>query len=175
MFTSLAKKTTAGFDSLALHQIFMLEFNLFVDMDGVLADFDRGYAERFGAHGGKEADNVDWRKIRNTPGFYASLHPMPDFDELWRAVAPYKPTILTGIPSSVPEALENKLAWAVKYVGSSTKVIGCLSKEKCTYGNPGDVLIDDWEKYKHLWIQMGGRWITHVSASESIRQLSSIS
>ena len=59
---------------------------IFVDMDGVLADFDRGYAALFGPHGGKEADDVDWL-VRNTPGVLnASLPPMPDFDVLWAAL-----------------------------------------------------------------------------------------
>jgi len=144
---------------------------IFVDMDGVLADFDTGYANLFGPHGGKEADDVDWEKVRKTPGFYASLPPMPDFEMLWRALEPYGPIILTGVPSSVPEALENKRAWAVKHIGPKVRMIGCKSRDKCLHGKPGDVLIDDWEKYKQCWLDMGGRWITHISAAESIWQL----
>jgi hypothetical protein len=144
---------------------------LFVDMDGVLADFDTGYATAFGAFGGKDADDVDWSKVSAKRGFYSSLPPMPDFEELWKAIAPYEPTILTGVPSEVPEAADNKREWAIKHVGPDVKIITCRSKEKCIHGQPGDILIDDWEKYKHLWISMGGVWITHVSASESVRLL----
>ena len=144
---------------------------VFVDMDGVLADFDTGYANAFGPHGGKAADNVDWAQIRRTPGFYASLPPMPDFDTLWCALEPYLPIILTGIPWSVPEALDNKRAWAVKHIGPDVRMIGCQSRDKCLYGQPGDVLIDDWEKYQHLWVMMGGYWITHVTAAQTIQHL----
>ena len=37
---------------------------------------------------------------------------------------------------------------------------------------PGDVLIDDWEKYKSLWLDVGGVWITHRSAAETADELS---
>lgn len=33
-------------------------------MDGVLADFDTGYAAAFGPHGGKEADNAEAAIVR---------------------------------------------------------------------------------------------------------------
>jgi hypothetical protein len=36
---------------------------------------------------------------------------------------------------------------------------------------PGDILIDDWTKYQHLWLAAGGRWITHTSAENSVQQL----
>jgi hypothetical protein len=34
----------------------------------------------------------------------------------------------------------------------------------------GDVLLDDWEKYRTSRIDAGGRWITHVSAVETDRR-----
>lgn len=101
---------------------------IFVDMDGVLADFDTGYKAAFGDFGGKEADDVDWDKVRETQGFYASLPPMPDFDILWVALEPHSPIILTGVPSNVPEATENKRAWALKHIGPHARMIGCKSK-----------------------------------------------
>lgn len=144
---------------------------IYVDMDGVLADFDTGYRTMIGPMGGKDADDVDWNLVRNYPDFYAALPPMPDFEELWTALEVYNPIILTGVPTNVPEARDNKLAWATKHIGSHVRMIGCKSKDKCLHGKQGDVLIDDWEKYKHLWIGMGGHWITHTSAATSIQQL----
>jgi len=47
-----------------------------------------------------------------------------------------------------------------------------LSVEREVYhAEPGDILVDDWEKYRHLWIARGGRWVTHRSAEESVREL----
>ncbi|CAH2600993.1 conserved protein of unknown function [Rhodovastum atsumiense] len=144
---------------------------IFVDMDGVLADFDAGHVRVFGYRPDKLADNVDWQKVRAVPGFYLNLPPMPDMRELWAAVAPHDPIVLTGVPPSVREAPDNKRAWVRKYLGSHVEVRCCRSKEKCLHAAPGDILIDDWEKYKALWIGKGGRWITHTSASTTIRAL----
>ena len=144
---------------------------LFVDMDGVLADFDTGYRNLFGDKSDKELDNVDWKRIRDHGGFFESLPPMHDFDHIWQAVEPFNPTIITGCPEDVEEAYANKLAWVHKNIGTHISMIGCKSRDKCLYGKPGDILIDDWEKYMHLWRGMGGHWITHISAESSVKQL----
>jgi hypothetical protein len=151
---------------------------VYVDMDGVLADFDQGHHDRFGVWPSKVSDNVDWDRIRHTPDFYLSLPPMHDMDELWkglelRCVRP--PIVLTGVPANVPGAYENKRAFVDRYLGRDVTVIGCKSREKSKFMSAaGDVLIDDWEKYKQLWIDAGGRWITHTGARKSLDQLDDI-
>jgi hypothetical protein len=40
--------------------------------------------------------------------------------------------------------------------------------------NPGDVLVDDYLRYRELWENAGGIFIHHVSAKESIRQLAAM-
>ena len=144
-------------------------FQPYVDLDGVLADFDKGYEEAFGAISCKAIDNVNWQLVKDKANFYRDLPPMPDFDELWKALEHLNPIILTGVPNLLAEeATANKRAWVDKHLGTHVHMIGCKSKDKCLHGNPGDVLIDDWEKYMHHWIDMGGHWITHTSAKDSI-------
>ena len=142
---------------------------LFVDMDGVLADFDTHHETIFGVRACKIADNVDWAAVRAVPDFYLGIPPMEDLGALWTRIERYKPIVLTGIPSAarVPEAAENKRAWARRYLGDDVEVICCRAKEKCLHAAPGDILIDDWEKHRHLWIRAGGKWITHISAAET--------
>lgn len=51
----------------------------------------------------------------------------------------------------------------------------CLSKQKCLHMmNPGDVLVDDYLRYRELWEKAGGIFIHHVSVKESIRQLAAL-
>jgi hypothetical protein len=144
---------------------------LFVDMDGVLADFDAHHEAVFGVRSDKRLDNVDWAAVRKVKDFYLNIPPMPDFDELWAFIEPRKPIVLTGVPRSVEEAADNKRAWAKRHLGDHIEVWCCRSSEKCRRCLTGDVLIDDWEKYRRLWLKAGGVWITHVSAAQTIEAL----
>jgi hypothetical protein len=144
---------------------------LFVDMDGVLADFDAGHEAAFGSRSDKLTDNVDWAAVRAVPDFYLNLPPMPDMAELWAHIERHRPVVLTGVPSSVDDAPENKRAWARKHLGPHVEVRCCRSRDKCLHAAPGDILIDDWERYRRLWVAKGGRWITHRTAAETIRAL----
>lgn len=143
---------------------------IFIDMDGVLADFDSGYEAAFGVRPSIHADNVDWELVRQHKDFYLNLPPMPDFAELWSAVVPLNPIVLTGIPRSVAEACANKTAWVRRYMGQ-TEIRCCRSSEKCLNAKAGDILIDDWEKYRRKWEKAGGVWITHTGAQSTVQEL----
>lgn len=140
-------------------------------MDGVLADFDLQYEIHFGVRPSKQADDVDWVAVRRVKDFYLTIPPMADMHILWEYLRPHKPAILTGIPKSVEEAPDNKRSWVRRNLGADVRVHCCPSKEKFMYARPGDVLIDDWEKYKLLWTNVGGLWITHKSALDTINAL----
>ncbi len=152
-----------------------MTIQVYVDLDGVLADFDTHYEKLFGIRPDKAADNVDWEKIKTVPAFYASMPPMPDHLELWTFVSQLrpKPIVLTGVPSSIPDAADQKRRWVKYYLGAETEVIACRSRDKSLVlkDAPGGILIDDWHKYRDLWLAAGGRWITHVSAEKSIDEL----
>ena len=145
---------------------------VYVDLDGVMADFDSHYQNLFGVRPDKAADNVDWSKVASVPGFYADMPMMPDARALWDFVWKLraKPVILTGVPKSIPDAAHDKVRWVKRNLGD-VHVLTCSSRTKCQHCEPGDILVDDWEKYQHLWLAAGGRWITHTSAENSIQQL----
>lgn len=148
-----------------------MQGRLFLDMDGVLADFDAGYERQFGVRPDKGLDDVDWDAVAATPDFYLNLPPMPDFPLLWAFARKFEPTVITGMPSNVEQASSNKTAWAVKHLGMDVPVICCRSSRKSRYCQTGDVLVDDREKYRDLWLKAGGRWITHRSAGATICEL----
>jgi hypothetical protein len=144
---------------------------LYVDLDGVLADFNTGYELAFGYRPDKAKDDVDWKLVAEFPNFYLSLPPMPDFPALWARISRYQPIVLTGVPTEVPGADVDKRGWCNTYLGSRVMVATTRSATKAAYCRPGDVLIDDWEKYRQLWLDAGGRWITHVNAIETDKKL----
>jgi len=147
---------------------------LFVDMDGVLADFDGHHEAMLGVRSCKHADNVDWALVRAVTDFYLHIPPMPDMQLLWDRIARHSPIVLTGVPEAVPEAADNKCAWVRRHIGDHVEVRCCRSKAKCLHASPGDILIDDWEKHRHLWIAAGGLWITHRSAAETSEALTQL-
>jgi hypothetical protein len=144
---------------------------LFLDCDGVLADFDGGFREQFGAtpreYQARHGASAFWRDLqRQAPQFYLFLPLMADARELFDAVAHLEPAILTGVPLG-DWAEPQKIAWAgVHFPG--TPVITCLASEKSRYCRPGDVLVDDRDRYRRDWEDAGGVFVHHRSAAESI-------
>ena len=92
--------------------------HLFLDCDGVLADFDLGAKLLLGAsprdfearHGRGEF----WRRLARAPNFYGDLEEMPDAQELFSAVRHLNPTILTGLPLG-KWAAPQKERWAAAH------------------------------------------------------------
>jgi 5'(3')-deoxyribonucleotidase len=111
------------------------------------------------------------------PYFFERLKPMPDAFELisgvtdWCVENDYDPIILTGSPTEW--AYGQKFRWYREYFPNLHVVI-CKSKEKHLFCLPGDILIDDRTKYKHLWLNAGGVFITHISAKQTLKELNNL-
>jgi hypothetical protein len=149
---------------------------IFLDCDGVLADFDTLAIEIFGRHTQKAEDELGtdefWRRLRDYGRFFHDLPVLSDGLELYRAIAHLNPVILTGCPLgdwSQPQ----KRAWAARHF-PNVEMITCRSVDKRLHMKPGDVLVDDFLKYRHLWEETGGVFIHHTSAAESLRQLAEL-
>ena len=146
---------------------------IYVDMDGVLADFDRHYLRIFG-YMPVRPGGTDWKAIRGHEGFYQGIPEMHDLGVLWDRLYPHKPIVLTGIPQQVDEAEANKREWITKHLTPDTEVICCAAKDKATYCKPGDLLIDDYEKHRQRWLDAGGVWITHINAKATCAWLTEL-
>lgn len=145
---------------------------VFCDMDGVLADFDTGYETMFGRRPSKVNDDVDWDLVRAHGHFYEWLPPMRDMHLLWDFLKPHQPTVLTGVPQRLlGDADTQKHRWLYRECGPETDVICCLSRLKAQHCQPGDILIDDWEKHRAIWEKAGGIWVTHIDARSTIVKL----
>ena len=146
---------------------------LFLDCDGVLADFDGGAQRVFGM-GSREArerfgNATFWRTLRAQPDFYGSLSLLPDALVLFHAVEHLRPILLTGCPVGGWAELQ-KVAWAAHHF-PGTRMITDLAREKSAYAQPGDVLVDDYQKYRELWEQAGGLFIHHTSTAQTLTAL----
>src|SRR4051812_16756235 len=150
--------------------------HLFLDCDGVLADFDAGALALLGAtpaefekrHGKGEF----WKRLARAPNFYGELPEMPDAQILFEAVKHLKPTILTGLPLG-RWAAPQKERWAALHF-PGVPIITTMARQKHLHMEPDDVLVDDRATHRHLWEDAGGIFIQHRSAADSIRQLAEI-
>jgi hypothetical protein len=150
--------------------------HLFLDCDGVLADFDAGVRQLLGTtplnfqkrHGAGEF----WRRLAKHGNFYADLPEMADAQDLFQAVRHLKPTILTGLPLGT-WAAPQKERWAARHF-PGVPIITTMARQKHLHMEPGDVLVDDRENHRHLWDKADGIFIHHKNAADSIRQLSKI-
>jgi hypothetical protein len=146
---------------------------LFLDCDGVLADFDKAAEKILGMPPREAEEQIGtpefWAKIREQRSFYRHLELMPDARELFNAVAHLNPVILTGCPIG-GWAERQKMKWAAEHF-PGTKIITCLSAEKREHMHPGDVLVDDYLKYRSRWEEAGGIFIHHTSALSTLAAL----
>lgn len=149
---------------------------LFLDCDGVLADFDAGATEVLGMsprafeqrHGKREF----WRRLTRARDFYATLPLMPDAAMLFDAVAHLDPVILTGLPLG-DWAAPQKVRWAAEHF-PGTRIITCMARDKFRHMTGLDVLVDDRADHRDKWEAAGGTFVHHKSARQSLEQLAEI-
>jgi hypothetical protein len=149
---------------------------LFLDADGVLADFDEGARRLFGvgpaAFEAKYGQREFWRRIAAARNFYGTLPEMPDARLLFDGVRHLKPTILTGLPIG-KWAAPQKIDWAAAHF-PGVPIITCMARDKHKHMKCGDVLVDDRENHRAVYEKAGVVFIHHKNAADSLRQLAKI-
>ena len=174
---------------------------LYLDVDGVLADFDGGCTSA----GVNNKDTYQWytkpksewtkeqlavdqavRDVMLKPGFWLGLNLMPDALDLWNYCLPYKPVLLTAYPAHLTideqhRITQEKTDWAEMKL--NTNRIICLErKDKVRYARTKsgpfefetNTLVDDIPQNCAEWAESGGVSVIHKSAEESIKALRGI-
>jgi hypothetical protein len=147
------------------HFYWIILMHLFLDLDGVLADFDVAAAQLFGMHPRTYEDthgsHLFWSTINNHGSFFLDLPKMEHCDYLFNSVKYLRPTILTGCPFG-GWAEPQKIEWVAKHLGEDVPVITCKSIDKSMHMlTSSDVIIDDWPKYQSIWEDKGGTFILY--------------
>jgi hypothetical protein len=149
---------------------------LFLDLDGVLADFDAGVkallgmtpAEFEARHGRREF----WQRIAKARNFYGTLPEMADARRLFDAVEHLKPTILTGLPLG-NWAAPQKVKWVAEHF-PGVPIVTCMARDKHKHMQPGDVLVDDRDNHRAAYEREGVVFVHHKNAEDSLTQLAQI-
>ena len=150
--------------------------HLFLDCDGVLADFDAGATALLGmpAKDFQDAEGKSefWRRLARAPDFYGSLPLMPDAHLLVEAVAHLNPTILTGLPIG-NWAAPQKVRWAADHF-PGVPITTTMARDKFRHMTGADVLVDDRADHRAAWEEAGGTFIHHLTARASLIELAAI-
>ncbi len=166
---------------------------IYCDMDGVLADFERGanqtligfgYPDWFSNHWKEypqeKADELRWEIIKKKKFFWRDLPPMGDALALWRFIQKYNPHILSHAIKYMPTAKPEKTQWLKRVVGLNNPSVTHLvdnrgdKRKYATYNGHPNILIDDYGKNCAEWKDAGGIAIHHTSAVKTISELKSL-
>jgi len=168
MHNSLKSKTESKTRGFGPFSIFMK--TLYLDMDGVVADFD-SYAHAVAGlppSGGLYAD-ADWALIASNDRLYRDLPKTTYADTLvdtckkFCADKGYQLMFLTAVPkdNDMHWSFYDKVQWVEKYYPGIPVHFGPYSKDKHVHCQPGDILIDDRRSNIEEWAAVGGIAIHH--------------
>jgi len=151
---------------------------VYVDLDGVLADFEGAVLDRFGKKMRDIPRNVLWTKIKHyndnvEPWFY-SLPKKHDADILWSFVTDNfsNVQILSASGTTPKDAPGQKKAWVGQHFGwDITSNIVSSASEKAAFARPHALLIDDMAKAVNPFINAGGMAVLHSDAKKTISAL----
>lgn len=154
--------------------------HVYLDMDGVIANFDGKCIELFGTPFSEATPSESWKRINKVEDFWMSL---PIFDgaiafinELltFCAVNDCMLHILSGTPNSNTDRSEiQKMIWLKFHTPQihPSKVHFCKSRSKQMYADKFSVLIDDRESNIEAWNLHSGHGILHKSFDLSLQSL----
>lgn len=137
---------------------------IFLDLDGVMADFDGAFPKVFGLDHKGMADEAMWEKINGHPSFFRDLPPMPGALEFFERIKHLDPIILTACPkTNYKNAATQKIAWVREHLSKDVLVMPVMggSNKPLFMHAEGDILIDDFERNCLAWAAHGGVPILH--------------
>lgn len=164
------------------------QYAIFVDIDGVLADFaatgnrvmrEAGHPEFVIDQTATDSKlrNLFWKAVKayqNKHGYvvWRNLEVMPDAHMLMNYVKSYHPQILTATGQPWTHSAEQKRAWVTENFGSNIRVNTVeTAAQKAQFAAPGKILIDDQMKAINPWVAAGGVGILHTNTVNTIKQL----
>lgn len=154
----------------------MKDVTLYLDMDGVLADFHKAYMKL----DPKLEDRKKFREAVITYRIFEDLDFMPDTQELLNHVSKLHGVhieILTSMGTFDPfqgnSAKNQKILWLNKHNIPYKPNFVRTKQEKAQYATPTSILIDDSAGCIGPFIAAGGHGILHHKASETNRLLDS--
>jgi len=158
-------------------------YKIYVDMDGVVANFEKRFEDLAGMGADEYKDKYGikefWNLIdeKHKVSFWRGIEPMIDAQKLIDFVSNYDYELLTA-PSVKKQSVIGKSLWVKDKTGqlfpSLPKVNYKFAKDKHLIKpklSEFDILIDDRQDTIDRWNSAGGTGILHTSADNTITQL----
>lgn len=137
---------------------------VYIDMDGVLADFDSHFENLYGTSPNSfEQQNGQkkfWQQVYMTPYFFRDMPKTKYFDEVLNYAKECADNIcILSSPSRTNQALclLHKRLWIDKHLGENFPAI--FEKDKHIYASSKSLLIDDTKSKIDKWEKAGGKSI----------------
>lgn len=157
---------------------------LFIDCDGVLADFNSKIKELYKKGYHDHGENEIWGKLtKDVPNFFYHLDPLPDYIFLISAISKYENDYEIGFLTSMPKptgnlitAADDKRKWIRKYIHDTWPIHVVMGWENKKYyiNSDKDILIDDAKRNIEDWTNHGGIGILHTSVYKTIIELGKV-
>ena len=154
-----------------------VSLRLYLDLDGVMADFDRHFPEVFGVDHRSLADDALWERINSQPSFFRDLPVCDGAIAFFDRVSYSKPIILTACPrTNYQHVARQKRAWVREHLSPHCTVLPVMggSNKPLFMHEPGDILIDDFERNIRAWEEEGGVGILHRNFEDTKAQLKAV-
>jgi len=144
---------------------------IYLDMDGVVADFNKFASDILGREvgwEGKDLTTEEWNKLESVENFYFKLPLIEDSTKLVGVAKSFSTRFnvefLTAVPrvTTMPSAALDKKKWIDKYFPGFKVNYGPYSRDKQKWAKPGDILVDDKRSNIHQWFNAGGIGILHT-------------
>lgn len=147
---------------------------IYLDMDGVIADFDKGYRSIYGCNCRDDPNRNHWTEFVEGGGF-ANLNLMEDAFDLVKAVTRLQARVevlsCIGNRGDQNNVARQKREWLIAKGFYFTTNFTFTKKEKSDYALPTSLLIDDSKACIDPFVERGGHAILHENAASTIKQI----
>lgn len=153
---------------------------IYIDMDGVVADFDGAVQAILGRDPrvDQRYPESEWGKVRQYQRIYRDLPLCREANVLVQGIRQLAQTrqkqvlFLTAVPkdNDFPWAFADKIAWAQRHFPDVPVWFGPYSFDKHLRAEPQDVLIDDRVSNIDEWRAAGGHGILYQGHAEPVLQ-----
>lgn len=143
------------------------EKTVFMDMDGVIADFDRQYRELFNRDAKKDDSFTCVQFVQQQPNFFRNIPILPQGLELFNLLKnKYRVIFLTTPMTSIDSCKRDKIEWVKENLGDHD-VFFAIDKSQFVEDD-NSILIDDRRSNLENWINAGGTSIKFPQSNEKI-------